>query len=110
RDAPGCDDDRRWWGDRDAIGRRGGVRGDSAEGTRANVGDRPSGHRQRRAVGVESRARAALADGGGGMSDTVVSLSVRAARIEEAAAVAGAVRELLLELGGTPAALSALEQ
>jgi GNAT superfamily N-acetyltransferase len=44
------------------------------------------------------------------MSDTAVSLSVRPARIEEAAAVAGAVRELLLELGGTPAALSALEQ
>jgi GNAT superfamily N-acetyltransferase len=44
------------------------------------------------------------------MSDTVASLSVRAARIEEAPAVAVAVRELLLELGGTPAALSALEQ
>lgn len=42
-------------------------------------------------------------------SETVASLGVRSARLEEAPAVAAAVRELLLELGGTPAPLSALQ-
>jgi para-aminobenzoate synthetase len=44
------------------------------------------------------------------MNDTAASLSVRSATLEEAPAVAAAVRELLLELGGTPASTVALEQ
>ena len=46
---PGADDDRRGRCDRDAVRSRGGVRGDPAEGARADVGDRAGRHGQRRA-------------------------------------------------------------